>query len=397
MGKTIPLVTTFLLMASVFLADVFAKADITFNGDLQYRIRYHYVMLKDTAGDASSATPDLTNRYAWNLKCKINVNENLLFGIRLSNPSGYATDNIADNISWVTKGYYNVLSIPELYFKWNVGIFSLTGGIIPVKPNTVLDLVAYEMRELDEDEVTPGYYEVGENTWTIRTNNSQKGLDFGFKMFSNENVSFGMNLIGAMADDAKGTDTADVLKHDQVRLILSFPTSISENLVSLLPAMHVRFNTFRTLDKKLDKANHSIAGGCDVNLNFIENLNIKLGAAGGVYSNTCQEDDSTDTDSNNIVDTPVEQTAPFGVLFTSGITYSPTYGKLIVNFRYGRSRDRETSPALNNDVLFWEVKYAMPIKSLTFMPRMRIWYLKEEDSEATETRLRPELILKASF
>ena len=216
---------------------VYAKVNLDFNGDMQYRIRYHWVTQRDTAGTKISTAPDLTNRYAWNLKCKATVNENLLFGIRLSNPSGYATDNIADNIEWVTKGNYNLLTIPELYFKWSVGTFALSAGIIRVTPNSVLNLIAYEHNN---------YLGAGISPWSVLLNSSQKGLEFAFGLVDNETMSLGMNLVAAMADDAAGTDTADAFIHDQIRLILSFPATLLDKKLSLLPVMHVKFNNFRT-------------------------------------------------------------------------------------------------------------------------------------------------------
>ena len=71
-GKT-PRASMILLLVFSCIYCAFSEADITFNGDVQYRIRYHYAMLKDSEGKDSSAAPDLTNRYGWNLKWKIQV------------------------------------------------------------------------------------------------------------------------------------------------------------------------------------------------------------------------------------------------------------------------------------------------------------------------------------
>lgn len=387
MYKTFNLITAGLIIIIVG-GEIFAKADIDFNGDLQYRIRYHYVKLKSSEGEDSSAAPDFLNTYGWNLKWKINVNENLLFGLRLSNPSGYATDKIPDNMEWVTKGNYNLLSIPELYFKWSVGVFSLSGGIIQVKPNAVLNLIAYEQKN---------YLGAGISPWSVLMNNSQKGLSIDLKLAENETFSFGTNLIAAIAKDAAGTDTANAMIHDQIRLILSFPTTMFENKVSLLPVMHVRFNAFRTIDTALDEASHTIAGGCDVKADFTENFSFLLGAAGGLFNNKCQEDDSMDLDDDGVNDQLIPQSAPLGMLLHAGIRNKDGFGKIMIDFKFGRARDREASQVINNNLLHWDIKYAMPIKSLVIMPRMRIWYFTKDETDATESWLRPELILKASF
>lgn len=374
------------LIVLIIGGEVFAKVNIDFNGDAQYRLRYHYVKLTNSAGKDSSAAPDFLNTYAWNLKWKATVNENLLLGIRLSNPSGYATDRIPDNMEWVTKGNTNILSIPELYFKWSIGTFSLSAGIIPVKLNSVLNLIAYEHKN---------YIGAGISPWSVLMNNSQKGLSIDLKLVDNETFSLGANLIAAIAKDAAGTDTANAMIHDQIRLILSFPATLLEKKLSLLPVMHVRFNNFRTLDTALDEASHTIAGGLDVNANFTDKLSILLGAAGGLFNNECQVGDSVENDPGVLE--PVTQTAPLGMLFHAGLRNKDNFGKAMIDFKFGRSRDREASPTINNNLLHWDIKYAMPIKSLIIMPRMRIWYFTKEKTDATDTRLRPELILKASF
>jgi hypothetical protein len=226
-------------------------------------------------------------------------------------------------------------------------------------------------------------------------NYSQKGLIFNLEFLTTDALSVGMGVMASFAKDAGATDTANALVHDQIRLLLSFPTSLSNNMISVLPAMHVRFNAFRSQD--LEDANHTIAGGCDVALKLNNAVAMRAGASGGMYNNDCQEHDSIDADNNGIKDTPVTQTSPLGMLMTAGITYSSNFGKALVDFYFGRARDRELAPALNNNVFFWDIRYGIPIKSLTIMPRMRIWYQKQEKNDATKTMLRPELILKASF
>jgi len=381
MNKFSSLISALFLLT--FLSDIFAKPEVNFTGDAQYRIRYHWVFLKSSAGKDSSAAPDLSNRYAWNLLWKINLNENMLFGIRLSNPTGYSTDNIKDNITAVSQSNYNLISIPEMYFKWSISKFNLSAGIIPVLPNTVLNLAVYE---------TAKYARIGTDSWDLLMNNSQKGLDIGIDFIKNENASFGMNVIASIADDAAGTDTANALIHDQIRLIVSFPTKLANSKVSLLPVMHTRFNAYRSLD--LEDANHTIAGGLDAKMNLRDNLCANIGAAGGMFDNSCNENDSIDANKDGKKD---PQIAPLGMLFTAGIAYTDKIGKAMVDFTFGQTRDSEASPALNNNTLFWDIKYNLPVKSLTFTPRMRIWYYSTEDSDKTELRLRPELILKAGF
>ncbi len=392
---------TFFIIICSFFADIFAKVDIKFNGDVQYRLRFHYAIAKNVEGNDSSAAPDYSNRYAWNLKWKINVNENLRFGIRLSNPSGYASDNVAENLKWVTKRDYdvdvfNMLALPELYFNWSVGIFSLSAGIIPVYGNTALNLAAYETSERSPVSSTKlGYKDAGKSPWKVLTNNSQKGLNLGFKFLDNKETSVGMNVITSIASDAPITDKYDAFQMDQFRFIASFPVSMMEKKLFMLPVIHARLNTFRASD--YEHADHSVVGGCDIVYKPVEALGIMVGGAGGTYNNECQIGDSVDTDSDNNVDTPISQISPLGVLLNSCVTLSPGFGKASVFFAFSQARDREATAPLNNNLLHWDIKYSIPIKSLTVLPRMRIWHYTKEDAERTKTELRPELILKAKF
>ncbi|MCI0473621.1 MAG: hypothetical protein L0Y76_08575 [Ignavibacteria bacterium] len=384
MKKFSSIIMTLLLLSVV--SEILAKPEFNFNGDIQYRIRYHWTLLKSSQGKDSSAAPDLTSLYAWNLLCKIRLNENMQFGLRLSNPVGYSADIIKDNASSVSEGNYNLLSIPELYFKWTISSFHLSAGIIPVIPNTILGLAVYDTKK---------FLGAGTDPWDILMNNSQKGLNLGFDFIRQENASFGVDIIAAMAEDAKPTDTANALIHDQIRLIVSFPTKLLNNKLTFLPVMHTRFNAYRSLD--LEDANHAITGGCDVKMNILDNLSASLGAAGGMLNNECQKGDSMDTNNDKKVDAPIAQTSPLGMLFSAGVVYTDKLGKAVVDFNFGRSRDREASPALNNNVFFWDIKYNLPVKSLIILPRMRVWYFTKEESDKAELRLRPELILKAAF
>ena len=152
MRKTLMCVLACLLLTGSFLADAYAqgkpkpKPQVTFSGDAQFRLRYHATAKKDSDGEKIDPTlGDYTNQYAWNFKTRAVVNENMMVGFRLSNPTGYASDKISDNLTNVLSGGHRILSVPEAFFKWNAGgVFYIAGGIIPVLNNVTLTLVAKE-------------------------------------------------------------------------------------------------------------------------------------------------------------------------------------------------------------------------------------------------------------
>ncbi len=107
---------------------------------------------------------------------------------------------------------------------------------------------------------------------------------------------------------------------------------------------------------------------------------------GGLYNNDALKDDS------NYV-----ASAPLGMLLRTKIRFVPSYGRIMAEFRYGRSRDREMEEIVNYDLFHWDLKYAMPVKKITIMPRFRAWYSFNSNEEHSVLELRPALILKAAF
>ncbi len=360
-----------------------AKPDITIGGDVQFRLRVHYVKKKDPEGEELPATGDYTNNYAWNFKVKAKVNENICFGMRLSNPSGYATDKVSDNLTKMffkdTTNYnYRILSIPEMYFKWKVPVFSISFGIIPVMANTVLNLAYTEQH---------GYMankdccEAGITSWKVYMNNSQTGLNFGFQFLNDDAASIGLNFISAIATDAGKDYISNALKNDQLRFVWQVPINILEKKISFLPVLHMMTNKYRSADK--EDANHTLCGGMDIGINPIKQLGVNLGYAIGGYKN----DAVMSGDFN----------APLGMLANAAVTVKPGFGKGIVIFNFGLTKDREADPVINYHLIHFDLKYAIPIKSLTLMPRVRIWSFGNSEDDTSELRLRPELFFMAKF
>lgn len=381
MGQNVKIIAVSSILA-FYLLNAWAEAQFKFNGDLEYRLRYHFVKSSTIKGKDSVAVPDYTNRYAWNLLAKVTVSENLMFGIRMSNPSGSGTENIADNVKSVSENNYTIVSLPEMYFKWSVGFFSLTGGIIPVPGNVILNLVTFESDK---------YYKVGSDLWAIRYNNSQKGLNFGFNFVKKENFSIGADILATLAVDAKGSEKADVYKLDQYRFMVFFPISLLQNNLTLLPGMHARLNIFRSSDNEVGK--HAIDGGMEAQYALMNKmLVLKAGVAAGTYET--DKDTIINADKKKEYVPPIN---PYGILVNSGIILSPGYGKASVLFDYGQSYDSRNNPVVKSNVYFWDMRYEMPIKSLTIAPRLRIWYFNNDNTDKKETWLRPELIFKAAF
>ncbi len=360
-----------------------AKSRFVVSGDVQYRLRYHFEKGKDALGVGTEEIGDYTNHYAWNFSLQTSVYKNVGFGFRLSNPKGSATDLIDSNLGKVSSTPSKFIAIPEAYFRWQNNRVSLSGGIIPVASNTTLSLAAFETRQ----------YVHAITSWNNYTNGSQTGLNVGFLFVKSKDVSFGMDFLSVIAAnniDESEESPSRALKNDQLRFVLSMPLSLLENKVALLPALHMQTNVYRSPDKKKEEANHSLVGGMDVALKPIKELSFNLGLALGGYRNDCLENfDGYDT----------LKTAPFGLLTVVKVTVKPGYGKGNVIFKLSSAKDREDPLEVSENMLRWDIKYGFPLNKLTIMPRLRIWYSYNSDTndESATTKLRPELILRAKF
>jgi hypothetical protein len=368
----------------MFVANI--QAEVNFSGDIQYRFRYEWNALHAIP---DSTRGDFTNRYMWNLKGSVSK-DNLFFGVRLSNPLGAWTENIADNISNVSQGNYNLVSVPELYFKWTVQKFALSAGIIPVEENTVLNLVMYEGSKYTD--FKKNIY-VGDNPWCVQMNNSQKGmaLDYGIKETGDFSLKIG--VLSAMAKDTMSYiyKPGEKFNNDQVRFMLTLPMAYKGKFITAMPIFHVRANIFESASGMY--SNHSYAGGLDFGTKPINMLAARLGFAYGAYKNDVQKNDPGYKAIN-----------PFGLLAYAGFIVKPGYGEFDADFDYSLAQDKLNMYVLNgiitnrHDQLFYmDVKYGMPVKNMTVMPRFRLWHRFNDVTGNTLTTIRPEFILSAGF
>ena len=256
---------------------------MSFSGDVQYRMRADVIMDRDQNGVSLPTQADHQHRYAWNFMTNAAISENVFIRMRLSNPSGYITDDIIDNLKTtkeLLESPKQFLAVPEMYFHWNAGIVNLAAGVIPVLSNTVLSLAGYEEK---------GFMHAT-GSWKDKMNNSQTGINLGFDIIDRKSISFAFNTIYAIAKGIGETDAMDALKKEQLRLIFSSPICVMEKKISFAPVMHLRTNMYRS--SVSDEANHSLVGGIDININLNKRISFGTGFAAGGNRNKCFTNDS---------------------------------------------------------------------------------------------------------
>jgi hypothetical protein len=283
-----------------------------------------------------------------------------------------------------------------MYFKWTVAKFALSAGIIPVEENTVLNLVMYEGVKYGTYKInaSPGdNLNIGDNPWCVQMNNSQKGVALNYGIKESGNFSLKVGVLSAMAKDTASYiyKPGEKFNNDQVRFMLTVPMAYKGSFITAMPIFHVRTNIFQSANGM--NTNHSYAGGLDVGIKPIDLLATKFGFAYGTYKNDAQKNDPTYTATN-----------PFGLLGYVGFIAKPGFGQVDADFDYSLAQDKLNTNLggikfedRHYQLFFMDLKYGMPIKNLTFMPRFRLWHRFNDVTGNTLTTIRHEFILKAAF
>jgi len=202
--------------------------------------------------------------YNWNVSLGADFGDHFSVDFRLSNESGYACDNLAfENGS--AKGFLPYL--PNAYFTWRPGnVFSLSGGLLEVSDNTVLNLVAgYETGS--------GLYTSYAN-WATLYNNSQGGLKFGFDISDN----FSLNLTTALVSPTNTLDEDP--SYNEFRFILDAGIGLGD-VVTLSPVFNARSYWHSYIKGGDEKSSVLFAYGLDANFDFSESVTLGVGIAAG--------------------------------------------------------------------------------------------------------------------
>jgi len=210
--------------------------------------------------------------YNWNTSLGVDFGDNFSVDFRLSNQSGYECDYLTfENGSAKELLPY----LPNAYFTWRANdVFSLSGGLLEVTDNTVLNLTA-------GGETGSGLYSFYSN-WATLYNNSQGGLKLGFDFSEN----FSLNLTAALVSETNKLSDYDI--HNEFRFILDANIALGEN-VTLSPVVATRsfwkggyyYSIKGDIEKYVDKTPILLTYGADLGFAFNDVFNLDLGFALG--------------------------------------------------------------------------------------------------------------------
>lgn len=366
---------------SVFAASASAAPAFKAGGDIQFRLREETVMTLDSAGDyyADSKYSEFSNKYMWNFKLGVDVNENLALKFRLSNPNGSNLETVGSNENFMDDFENKIVAIPQAEMQYKIGFFALSAGIIEVKNNTTLNLV----RSAEEQGYTKSL-DIS-NDWATWTNNSQTGLKFSFD--AGEMID--VNVTTAIAEYAKTTDDSD--HYVNLRAILDVPVTFGENgKFKVIPTVAVRSG----ISGMYTGRNYSTNGGIDFAGKFSDLFSLQAGAAYGMFRNSDHNSDADITAGNG-------WEKPSGLLLTAKPTFKFGFNKVTVGYSFGRSEDLNAEGDNDYAKTFQHIdaKWGFAVaKGFTVMPRFRTWFSGDtKDGSDTKVKLRPELIFTAKF
>jgi len=248
--------------------------------------------------------------YNWNTSFGLDFNDNFSLDFRLSNKSGYECDNLAfENGSAKELLPY----LPNAYFTWRAGdVFSLSGGLLEVTDNTVLNLVSgYEN--------SGGLYTSYAN-WATEYNNSQGGLKFGFDFSEN----FSLNLTAALVNESR---EGEVIENKEFRFILDANIALGEK-ITLSPVFQARSYYKNYTAGGKEKSSILLAYGTDLNIELSDAVNLGFGVAlGNIKGKDLSKLDG-------------EKKSAFGLLF--GISPEFTFGvnEISIGYSLGLASDK---------------------------------------------------------
>jgi len=276
-----------LLAAAVFSAAVFAQENsgpkLRFSGDFYVNPAWEFQnnWYNETVVQSGNQTTTVKHEektkafnvlYNWNTSLGVDFSDNFSVDFRLSNQSGYECDYLTFE-SGSAKGLLPYL--PNAYFTWKAGeVFSLSGGLLEVTDNTVLNLVAGA-------ETSEGLYSFYSN-WATLYNNSQGGLKFGFDFSEN----FSLNLTAALVSETNTLLDNDI--HNEFRFILDANIALGEN-VTLSPVVATRsfwkagryYSLKNDVEKNVRKTPILLTYGADLGLELSDAFTLDLGFALG--------------------------------------------------------------------------------------------------------------------
>jgi len=365
--------------AIAVMAGTVSAAEFKVNGDIQFRLREETKIVLDSTNSyyEDQTSHIYANKYMWNLKLGVDVNENLGFKFRLSNPVGSALQTVTNNESITNDN--RIVTIPQAEMQYTAGKFNLSAGIIAVKSTTPLTLSTSAERS--------GYTSGMDmsSTWGVFRNNSQAGLRVGYDF--SDNVS--LNVVSAIAE-ADYSDPAYV----DFRTIVDAPIKINGD-IKVTPSVAIRSG----ISGDYNDRKYNTNAGLDFSAKLSDAFSLAVGAAYGQFRDAEVLNDDNKLEGERTKSKNWD--APQGFLLSAKPTFKLGAAKLTTAYSFGTSSDRDATGDAEYSMYFQHVDLRLGLSiadNFTIMPRYRVWYNSDSMTDSdSKLILRPELIFIAKF
>ncbi|MCL1945620.1 MAG: hypothetical protein FWF51_00505 [Chitinivibrionia bacterium] len=294
---------------------------------------------KEVEGSKAKA---FNTQYGWNAAFGVDFNDAFSVDFRLSNPSGYGLDML--NFKNGSGIWESLPMLPNAYFTWKPGMFSLKGGLLEVSGNTTLDLVA----GAESEEGLWTYYW----GWDAQYNASQGGLQLGFEL----SEGLALNLTAAMVSPTNELDAKTI--YNEFRFILDADIALGD-MISLKPVFQSRSYWQQgsyTEEKDGKDTTYEttpilLSYGADVGIALSEEFNLDIGIAGG--NATYEKSKGKDSESKTSGTAFLAKVAPSLTLGIVEIEAQYSFG--LLNMPKNKSKTGSVEEATKNTTIYHDI------------------------------------------
>ncbi len=371
---------------------------VTWYGMAMFRFRDDFLTIQDPPDFFDNAT--LSYQLGYKIGAKANPTKDVMLQFEIGN-DWYGTDVVTG----MPGNFFNPLpQVPYrsaatpffdlAYAQWDPGYMHISGGIIPVGGNALMDLLGESILN------NKSYAFAAWIPWGVVTNFSQTGLKIGAPITTGD-VNVGVNLMTVMFQMTSpfvNPYASDMTaNHPAIEYLLEAP--ITSGAFRATPQGFLIPD--RSYDSITDKGDAELGLGLDLGYKVTHEVTLRSSFGyvrnSNYYSYQKGELVLANPAASNTGTVP---DAPFnnrGTNFNVGTTILTGPGKL--DFDFNMSTDiHRIGDAANGNYWFYNLKYAIFLsKNYSIMPRIRFFYEHPLTGPDYLLLTRPELIFTGTF
>ncbi len=407
MRKTLIVLMALLLPAVVVLAEetktakpVVAKpevkaaeASITPYGMAAYRFRIRATSTTPDVGDKIKAT-NYYNQLGYFLGVKAKLCDDQVLVVLQMGNSFLASQSVeysmlhkfkTDNFS-----YYPYFQLA--YAKWNPGPINITAGIIPVKAHGALNLVGVSLTADARN-----YTSIPQCSWGVRTDGSLAGFQFGIP-FLKDDFKLGLELFATVHKIRNQVKAKEPTSNPPAIMgVVNLPLGVP---VFMFTPQFVII-AYRGYDATVEKGDHEIGVGFDVNSKVSDNVSLRANFA---YAQLPGENSGHLDKAPTPPDTVAvpDLLTDMGILASIGTSIKAGPGVIKADFKFNMGKTDKEDDSTKVIAMLIDLKYGINVKkNFIIMPRVRLFPTIYSEAyypaKKSTFEVRPELFFIGKF